>query len=67
MTTATKGDAIPRFAVALDPPGETKRQALTLGIWVFFLGAAVIAAVAVGTHAPGSVDSASLDPGSREL
>lgn len=66
MTTA-KSDAIARFTVALDPPGETKRQALTLGIWVFFLAAAIIAAVAVGTHAPGSLDPASLDAGSHEM
>jgi hypothetical protein len=61
VTTSRSGGSV-RFAVALDPPGETKRQALTLGIWLFFLAAAVVAAVAVGTHAPGSID----DVGSRE-
>ena len=40
MTTANEEGTV-RFTAALDPPGETKRQALTLGIWVFFLGAAI--------------------------
>jgi hypothetical protein len=62
-----KNGRLVRFAAALDPPGETRRQALTLGIWGFFLAAAVVAAVAVGTHAPGALDSASLDSGSQEL
>jgi hypothetical protein len=50
-----------RFAAALDPPGETKRQAWTLAVWVLFLGAAVIVAALVGTHAPQGMDSVTLD------
>jgi hypothetical protein len=66
VTTANEGGTV-RFAAALDPPGETKRQALTLGIWVFFLGAAVAFAVAVGTHVPPSLDGGTPDEGSQEL
>jgi hypothetical protein len=56
-----------RFAAALDPPGETKRQALTLVLWMLFLGAAVIGAAEVGTHVPASVDPLTADPASSEM
>jgi hypothetical protein len=56
-----------RFLAALDPPGETKRQALTLVIWVLFLGASVVAAASVGTHAPSSMDPLTLDPDNAEM
>jgi hypothetical protein len=39
-----------RFQAALDPPAETKRQFLTLVIWVLFLAMAVIVAACVGTR-----------------
>jgi hypothetical protein len=51
-----------RFQAALDPPAETKRQFLTLVIWAFFLGAAVVSAAAVGTHLGGTVDPVTVDP-----
>jgi hypothetical protein len=50
-----------RFAVALDPPGETKRQFWTLIIWLFFLGTAVVLGERVGPRAP-EVDAATGDP-----
>jgi hypothetical protein len=56
-----------RFAASLDPPGETRRQALTLVVWVFFLALAVIAAARVGTHAPLSVDPLTADPENAEM
>ena len=64
--TTEKNDGLVTFAAALDPPGETRRQAWTLGIWVFFLGAAIVAAVAVGTHSPASLDPLSIDPDTHE-
>jgi hypothetical protein len=51
-----------RFQAALDPPAETKRQFLTLVIWAFFLGSAVVTAALVGTHMPGMVDPVTVDP-----
>jgi hypothetical protein len=45
---------------ALDPPGETKRQFLTLVVWGLFLFTALVAAAAVGTRVPSS-DPASVD------
>jgi hypothetical protein len=65
--TTANDEGLVRFTAALDPPGETKRQLWTLGIWLFFLGAAIVAAVEVGTHAPASLDPLSLDPQSHEL
>jgi hypothetical protein len=56
-----------RFAAALDPPGETKRQALTLVVWMLFLGAAVVFAAQVGTHTPASMDPLTADPAASEM
>jgi hypothetical protein len=56
-----------RFVAALDPPGETKRQVVTLGVWLFFLGAAIVTAASFGTHAPGSLDPSTLDPKAHEV
>ncbi len=56
-----------RFAAALDPPAETRRQAWTLFIWVVFLGSAVVVGAGVGTHAPAALDSAGADPASIEV
>jgi hypothetical protein len=41
---------------SLDVPGETRRQATVLGIWLFCLAAAVAVGSSVGTHIPASVD-----------
>src|SRR5579859_1550854 len=57
---ATEGGM--RFLAALDPPAETKRQFLTLVIWVVFLLSAVVGAAIVGTHVPGMVDPVTVDP-----
>jgi hypothetical protein len=56
-----------RCAAALDPPGETKRQAWTLAVWVLFLGAAVIVAAQVGTHAPQGMDSVTLEEAQSDV
>jgi hypothetical protein len=56
-----------RFAAAIDPPAETKRQAWTLLIWLVFLGAAVVVGAGVGTHAPEALDSVSADSSSFEV
>jgi hypothetical protein len=56
-----------RFAAALDPPAETKRQVWTLLIWLVFLGAAVVVGAIVGTHAPSALDPVTADRGSEEV
>jgi hypothetical protein len=56
-----------RFGAALDPPGETKRQIMTLVVWLLFLGVAVTTAAFVGTHAPPSFDPLTTDPATREM
>jgi hypothetical protein len=55
-----------RFAAALDPPGETKRQVVTFVIWLSFLGAAVATAALVGTHAPSSIDALTTYPATQQ-
>src|ERR1700722_485398 len=50
-----------RFAAALDPPAETKRQVWTLFIWFIFLGAAVVVGAVVGTHAPTALEAVTTD------
>jgi hypothetical protein len=49
---------------SLDVPGETRRQAIVLGIWMFCLAAAVLVGSSVGTHVPESADAAAQE---REL
>jgi hypothetical protein len=56
-----------RFAAALDPPAETKRQAWTLFIWLLFLGAAVVVGAVVGTHAPSALDPVMAEQGSSDV
>jgi hypothetical protein len=56
-----------RVAVALDPPGETKRQARTFLIWILFLLTAVIIAAQVGTRTPDWLDPTALDPRASEV
>jgi hypothetical protein len=56
-----------QFTAALDPPGETRRQVVTLGVWLLFLGAAVVMAAIVGTHVPPSIDPFTVDPAAHEM
>jgi hypothetical protein len=56
-----------RFAASLDPPGETKRQAWTLLVWLLFLGLAVVWASGVGTHVPSWADGAASEEANAEL
>jgi hypothetical protein len=56
-----------QFTAALDPPGETRRQVVTLVVWLLFLGAAVMIAAMVGTHMPSSIDPLSVDPAAHDV
>lgn len=56
-----------RFVAALDPPGETRRQVVTLALWLLFLGAAIVTAASYGTHTPGSIDPLTVDPAAHEV
>src|SRR5215472_5867183 len=49
-----------RTHAALDPPAETKRQFLTLVVWVAFLLLAVVVGASHGTRLPG-------DPGAIDV
>src|SRR5579859_1903325 len=53
-----------RFSAALDPPGETRRQVISFGIWVGFLLVAVVTAASTGRRAAAV---APLDSGEGEV
>ena len=58
MTRDGEDGVVLSVRASLDVPGETRRQALVLGIWLFCLAAAVAVGSSVGTHIPASVDDA---------
>ncbi|HEY3595389.1 MAG TPA: hypothetical protein VGL13_15990, partial [Polyangiaceae bacterium] len=62
MTNAGEDDVVMSVRASLDVPGETRRQATVLAIWLCCLGAAVVVGSSVGTHIPASVE----DPAVQE-
>jgi hypothetical protein len=49
------GEPVLSIRASLDVPGETRRQAIVLAIWISCLALAVLAGSAVGTHIPADV------------
>jgi hypothetical protein len=60
LTKSGEADVVMCVRASLDVPGETRRQALVLGIWLFCLALAVAVGSTVGTHIPASVEDPEL-------
>jgi hypothetical protein len=55
VPTSSEDEPVFSIRASLDVPGETRRQAVVLAIWLLCLAAAVFAGSVVGTHIPAYV------------
>jgi len=55
VPTPSEDEPLLSIRASLDVPGETRRQAIVLAIWLLCLAAAVFAGSVVGTHIPAYV------------